>query len=503
MIEVLRRQETEIPKFSELPVLIQGGMGVGVSNWELARSVALAGEKLDKKVLGVVSGTGLPILMVDRLQKGDSNTIRALNAFPIPEITKEIFDIYANSKKMPPKPQVLITGTEKIKRLMTNLLMVSNFVEVWLAKEGHNKPIGVNYLEKVQMTHLPEIYGAMLAGVDYMLMGAGIPNQVPDVLDKFKDNQSATYKIDVEDSAERLEMSFDPSAFIPEAKQKELKRPKFLAIISSHVLAQVLANKDKVKGVVDGFIVEGPTAGGHNAPARGKKIDEITGEPIYGPKDEADLKKIQELGLPFWVAGDQGSPEQLRKAIENGAVGVQIGSAFASCEESGFDPNIKSQLRRGSFNGSLDVFTSPIASPTGFPFNVAQLSRTLSDPEVYAEKPRLCPYGYLDILAMYKERLVFRCSAEPDADFERKGGNPEKTKGRQCLCAGLAAAVNHGKDGAPMIVTFGKKYGFARELMKTLTDTFTAEDVVKYMLRDNLNPISREVINEETKDLAA
>jgi NAD(P)H-dependent flavin oxidoreductase YrpB (nitropropane dioxygenase family) len=34
--------------------LIQGGMGVGVSTWRLARAVAGAGEKLHKAVLGVV-----------------------------------------------------------------------------------------------------------------------------------------------------------------------------------------------------------------------------------------------------------------------------------------------------------------------------------------------------------------------------------------------------------------------------------------------------------------
>ncbi|PJA90649.1 MAG: hypothetical protein CO136_01375, partial [Candidatus Levybacteria bacterium CG_4_9_14_3_um_filter_36_7] len=78
----------EAPQQKFVPELIQGGMGVGVSSWELARSVAIAGEKLDKKVLGVVSGTGLPIMMINRLQKNDTNTIRALNAFD-PLIAKE------------------------------------------------------------------------------------------------------------------------------------------------------------------------------------------------------------------------------------------------------------------------------------------------------------------------------------------------------------------------------------------------------------------------------
>jgi NAD(P)H-dependent flavin oxidoreductase YrpB (nitropropane dioxygenase family) len=42
----------------EHPLIIQGGMGVGVSNWTLARAVSLRGQ------LGVVSGTGIDALFV-------------------------------------------------------------------------------------------------------------------------------------------------------------------------------------------------------------------------------------------------------------------------------------------------------------------------------------------------------------------------------------------------------------------------------------------------------
>jgi NAD(P)H-dependent flavin oxidoreductase YrpB (nitropropane dioxygenase family) len=40
-----------------LPVIIQGGMGVAVSSWRLARAVARTGQ------LGVVSGTALEIVI--------------------------------------------------------------------------------------------------------------------------------------------------------------------------------------------------------------------------------------------------------------------------------------------------------------------------------------------------------------------------------------------------------------------------------------------------------
>ena len=68
-------------------------------------------------------------------------------------------------------------------RRVEQLIVAANFVEVYLAKEGHDGPVGVNYLEKLQAPTLPSLYGAMLAGVDYVLMGAGIPKAIPALLD--------------------------------------------------------------------------------------------------------------------------------------------------------------------------------------------------------------------------------------------------------------------------------------------------------------------------------
>ncbi len=82
-------------------------------------------------------------------------------------------------------------------RKLVELCMVSNFVEVFLAKEGHKNPVGINFLEKVQMPHLASIYGAMLAGVGYVLMGAGIPLHIPGVLDAFAAHHAAEYKLNV------------------------------------------------------------------------------------------------------------------------------------------------------------------------------------------------------------------------------------------------------------------------------------------------------------------
>ena len=69
-----------------LPRIIQGGMGVAVSNWSLARAVAQAGQ------LGVVSGTAIDTVLVRRLQDGDpgGHMRRAMARFPIPEVAEAL-----------------------------------------------------------------------------------------------------------------------------------------------------------------------------------------------------------------------------------------------------------------------------------------------------------------------------------------------------------------------------------------------------------------------------
>lgn len=459
-------------------------MGVGVSDWKLVHAVSRAGEKLNRPVMGVVSGTGLAITLVSRLRQGDPDTKRALDAFCVPEIAKEIFDRYwlrtGRSFRLPPKPEVLVNGRGERRAETVRLIILANFVEVWLAKEGHNSPVGVNYLEKVQLPRLPELFGAMLAGVDYVLMGAGIPNQVPEVLDRLQEYKEASYRIDVAGSA-RYAMSFDPKTVIPEEFRAHLRRPQFLAIVSHHALAQVLAQK--ATGEVNGFVVEGPSAGGHNAPARGKTLNE-RGEPLYGERDKPDLAKIHDLGRPFWLAGGYASPEKLKEAKQGGAAGIQVGSAFALCDESGLREDIKAELRRRSFADELQVLANPIVSPSGFPFQVAHMEGSLSDRAVYERRTRDCGLGYL--VEAYRTRrgtIGFRCPAEAVAAYLRKGGDVETTEGRVCICNGLAAAAKDGQfiegPGEPFIATLGQEHRFIHELMRDAEGAYSVEDVIK------------------------
>jgi nitronate monooxygenase len=467
------------------PIIIQGGMGVAVSGWRLARAVAQSGQ------LGVVSGTALPVLLTRRLQLGDAggHYARALARFPIPAISERILRDYfiAGGKAASAPFKLFPMPTLRPSPEFLDLAVVSAFCEVFLAKEGHAGRVGINLLEKIQLPTLPTLYGAMLAGADYVLMGAGIPRSIPGVLDRFARGEPAELKIDIagatadDDCLNR----FDPCAYFGESAP-ELPRPKFLAIISSATLALTLAKKSN--GQVDGFVVEGSVAGGHNAPPRGPQVFNELGEPVYGPRDLPDLPKIRELGLPFWLAGAYALPEKIAEARSAGAAGVQIGTAFAFCDESGIIPELKRRICELSRTlGSLRVRTDPRASPTGFPFKVLQMLGTLSEETKAFARQRICDLGYLRQPFKRADGTVgYRCASEAPEDFVRKGGDADETRGRLCLCNGLTATVGlgqvRGDEAEPPLITAGDDVVNLGRFLREDRNSYGAADVIRWLL---------------------
>ena len=298
------------------PKIVQGGMGAGVSGWRLARAVSELGQ------LGVVSGTALALIFVRNLQLGDpgGELRHALKHFPVPGVAVRLLAEYffPGGKLAGRALQTSFNAGAPPHRASIELMVAANFAEVFLAKEGHQGLIGINFLEKIQLPTLPSLFGAMLAGVDYVLMGAGIPRAIPGVLDRLAEGKPVELKIDIEGAAaeETFLSTFDPAAFCG-GRVPHLKRPQFLGIVASATLAIALAKK--ANGKVDGFVVEGPTAGGHNAPPRGALQLSAEGEPVYGPRDLPDLEKIRAIGLPFWLAGSYAEPGKLAEAIGLGA----------------------------------------------------------------------------------------------------------------------------------------------------------------------------------------
>jgi nitronate monooxygenase len=469
------------------PKIIQGGMGAAISNYELAKAVSEQGG------LGIISGTAIGYVLLARLMDGDpkGHCRRALSHFPSQESVQRILDKYyvpgGITADQPYKRPTMWTLNPP--NSLYELTILGSFVEVFLAKEGHNNPVGINLLEKIQMPNTSTLYGAMLANVDYVFMGAGIPMQIPGILDGLAEHQAVSYRVDVEESGsdEDHRIYFDPETVFPGVAKKvgPLKRPDFIPIISSVVLAKALLKR--ASGEINGFMIELPIAGGHNAPPRGALHLNEANEPIYGKKDVVDLEKIKEMGLPYWLAGGYDTPERLQAALNAGAQGVQIGTSFAYCNESGMKDSIKREIIQKVLRGEARVHTSITASPTGFPFKVVQLDGSMSEPDAYEARPRCCDIGLLQ--HPYRKengKVGYRCPSEPEDTYLARGGEIEDTVGRVCLCNGLMAKAGFAqrrKGGfvEPPVVTSGDELVNIGRFVKPGATGYSAKDVIDYL----------------------
>lgn len=476
----------EVKTMKNLPVIIQGGMGAGVSNWRLAKAVSMHGQ------LGVVSGTALDEIIARRLQLGDSDgsVRRALSNFPWPEVAQRVLDAYfipeGKAKHTPFKLSSMLTV--HMKRALIELLVIGNFVEVYLAKEGHHGLVGINYLEKIQLPTLPSLLGAMLAGVDFVLMGAGIPLSIPGILESLSCWETVELELHVEDNSSRnlFTHRFDPKEFFP-GKSATLSRPKFLGIVSSDIVAKVLLRK--ATGFIDGFVIENHTAGGHNAPPRKDDRLQTQSSSQFGQKDIPNIQKIKDLGKPFWLAGGYASPLKLKEALHAGANGIQVGTVFAFCHESGILAEIKQEVLRQCINGNLEVFTDFKASPTGYPFKLIRLKDvTTSRDKGETGRKRICDLGYLrHLYCRGDSEIGYRCPGEPVKNYLSKGGTYAETIGKQCLCNGLLATIGLGQtreEGVELpIVTAGEDFSFVPHLINKIDLHYSAKNVIDYLRR--------------------
>lgn len=465
----------------KLPQIIQGGMGIYVSGPSMAQSASLHGG------LGTVTGVAADRAVARILQRGDpgGHFRRAFDSFPYPEVAERIYKRYYVPGGIPATSDF---GNEPVFSFrpsahLIELTVLANFSLVWLAKEGHNHPISINYLEKVQLPHLYSVFGAMLAGVDVVTVGAGIPDQFPEIFRVFAQRRAAEYRLTVDGKRSDSHcMTFDPASFFGWVPLT-LFIPKFLPIVSSHGLAKhlVKTNKDDLAG----FIVSPKNlGGGHKVLPRGAAlILDSEGDPVYGPKDEVDFEAMNDLKIPYWLAGERGSPEGLAEALKLGASGIQAGSIFALSNESGILDRYAAWIRREGFLGNLKVKTDPRVSSTGFAFNVVQFPGTQSDEKIRADKTRRCDACYLVTFVTDRGKVTMRCPAEPEGKFECKGGNPQDTLGRGDLCNGLSVAVGLGNPHEPAILTLGKNaQSFLQRLMKNEHDRYTVSDAMTYLM---------------------
>jgi NAD(P)H-dependent flavin oxidoreductase YrpB (nitropropane dioxygenase family) len=468
---------------SKTPRIIQGGMGIAVSSWCLARAVAISGE------IGVVSATAIDSVLVRELQNGDPNgRLRVLESYPDQEIVSHLRDRYfVEGGKSAEKPYRLLPMHRFNPTVQSQrILSAATFAEVALAKEGHEGYVGINLLCELKRYTLPCLYGAMLAGVDAVMMGAGIPLEEARLMPDLAAGNPVRLKIEVDTSQSEAPLDafhyeLDPSNLVPEVRP--LATPDFYPIVSSDLLARILATK-LPEGLIAGWIIEGPIAGGHNAPPRAKKYDENE-NPVYDHRDVADLAKVAALGYPYYLAGGYGTPAKLAEAIENGAAGVQIGSLFSLADESGYPSEYKQRMIADLHRGSISIRTDGRISPTGFPFKVLEVDGTNGIPEANRVRTRNCDLGYLQQAYVdSKGRLLARCPAEPVEDYVRKGGKAEDTERRGCLCNGLMANIGLGqtqKWGVEQPLFTGGDELLTLPLGSVDSPSYSAADVIAYL----------------------
>jgi nitronate monooxygenase len=505
--------------------LIQGGMGVYVSNWRLARTVAMERPGV---TAGTVSGTALDVVYVRLLQLGDpgGHVRRALKAFDTQfgaDVGLRILEHYfieggkAPDARFRSAPMQIVRSedgrttfaapngsspstTLNLDPSIVELLIATGFAEVWLAKDGHDGKVFINFLNKIDLPLIYTMYGAMLAGVDGVIVGAGNPDGLPAICSQLARHEAVTRSLAMlyAPAGEHYAVGFDPHEVAGGAfAQAHLRRPAFLAIASLEEL--VMALVESASEAPDGFIIEHHTAGGHNANPVGPMHKDEEGQPIYGERDEADLALIRSFNIPFWLAGGYGSHDKLQAALAAGACGVQVGSAFALTEESGMKSDYRSailkELRNGADDASLVKTTT--FSPTGFSFKVVQLKDTLSEDDIYQTRRRICDIGLLQQRGLSKPdeegaRTLFqRCAAAPIESYINHRGVERNTEERRCLCNGLLASVGLAQvkklDGGwveePAIVTLGNRLDDVRRFSRQGQTPYHVADVVMDILR--------------------
>jgi NAD(P)H-dependent flavin oxidoreductase YrpB (nitropropane dioxygenase family) len=379
------------------------------------------------------------------------------------------------------------------------LLIATGFAEVWLAKEGHQGRIFINFLNKIELPLVYVLYGAMLAGVDGIVVGAGNPEGLPALCRALAGHEPVAHKISLlyRETGEEALMAFDPEQIAGgKFTTQPLAKPAFLAIVSLEELVKALAESPSLPP--DGFIIEHHTAGGHNANPAGPMVKDALGQPIYGIRDEADLAAIRATGLPFWLAGGFGSRDKFQAALVAGANGIQAGTVFAMAEESGMKPEYRSAILTAIKNGAEDadlVHTSTF-SPTGFSFKVVQIQDTLSEEDIYANRRRICDIGLLQQRGFNKpdedgQRTIFqRCPAGPIDAYVKNRGLAHNTDERRCLCNGLLSCVGLGQVKEihgevveePAIVTLGNHLDGVRRLSRQGQTRYHVQDVVDDIL---------------------
>lgn len=341
-------QTTLLPKLTikgftlEVPI-IQGGMGVGVSLHPLAIAVAKEGG------LGVISSACLDRIVSKRLGK----KVSAYEAA---------------------------------------------YIEVSVAKQNGGF-VGINVMGALARDYNDSVRGALDAGVDAIISGAGLPISLPTIQNP-KD-----------------------TALIP--------------IVSSSRALDIICKKwQKVGYRPDAVVLEGPLAGGH----LGFKVDEID---LESNKLENLLPPVKELAMkygdfPVIVAGGIYSHEDILKFLALGADAVQMGTRFLATVESSATEQYKQAVVMAKPE-DIYVAVRP-GSPCGMPFRVLLSAPMFQSCRLGIRKPK-CDKGY--VLQKSPEGNYSICPAKTD------------NQNFFCICNGLLSSAGYNPEQEEPLYTVG------------------------------------------------
>ena len=222
----------------------------------------------------------------------------AHGAFPIPGWPTRCSSVFLPDGRAAGTPyRLLPMYRQAVSRRASGITMLANFVEVHLAKEGHDGLVGINLLTKIQLPTLALLYGAMLAGVDYVLMGAGIPREIPAASTRWRSTSPPRYVSTSWVAGRRDRTDAARSRRARDGTRRSAA--VFLPIVSSNSLATPRAQGRRQ---VDGSSSRGRSRAATTRRRAASSRNE-RGEPFTARATRWTWPKVRELGLPFWLAG--------------------------------------------------------------------------------------------------------------------------------------------------------------------------------------------------------
>ena len=272
------------------------------------------------------------------------------------------------------------------------------YEEVSLSKI-ENGFAGINIMAALQRDYNDSVRGALDAGADAIISGAGLPLNLP-AIQPPKD-----------------------TALIP--------------IVSSARALDIICKKwEKLGYRPDAVVLEGPLAGGH----LGFRIDQVD---LESNRLENLLPPVKDLAMkngniPVIVAGGIYTHEDIVRFMAMGADGVQMGTRFLATEESSATEAYKRAVVLAQ-EEDIVVAHRP-GSPCGLPFRVIKQSPMYVS-SLKRLRPPKCDKGY--VLMKDAEGKYTICPAKQD------------NENYFCICNGLLSSGGYNPDKEESLFTVG------------------------------------------------